>query len=158
MAINEDAMEEGLRFPLHPRISEILNRWHLALAQIMPNGWSMLIGLLSVFATEQPGHIPSVDEVLLLTNLTMTNEEGNDWYYVRARANNKIVEDVPNKMDGWKARFLVVLRGLAEFGGRVWFRYGDQVRLSFKKFQTLFNIIDLTLSSFCSSRLGAQRR
>lgn len=48
----------------------------------MLNGWSTFIELLSVFGIEQPGHVLSVDEVLLLTNLAMANEERNDWYYV----------------------------------------------------------------------------
>lgn len=102
VAINEDAMEEGLRFPLHPRISKILNKWHLAPTQIMPNGWSMVIGILNVSGTEQ---IPSVDEVLSLTNLAMAYEEENGWYNVQAQANHKIVEDLSNKVDGWKAQF-----------------------------------------------------
>lgn len=71
----------------------------------MSNEWSTLIGLFSVFYIEQPDHIPLVNEVLSLTNLVMAKVEGNDWYYVRARANNKIIEDIPNKVDGWKTQF-----------------------------------------------------
>lgn len=85
-------MEVGLHFPLHPRISEVLNNWKLRLTQ------------MNVFSMEQPDHIPSIDEVLSLTNLAATNDQGCGWFYVRARAKNKIVEDVSNKVDRWKNR------------------------------------------------------
>lgn len=58
-----------------------------------------------MFDVEQPDHIPSVDEILSLVNLTMTSNQGYDYFYVRSRLNNKIVEDVPNKMDEWKSRY-----------------------------------------------------
>lgn len=105
VAINQGAMDACLCFSLHPRVSEILNRWDVALIQITPNGWSTLIGLLTVFVSIQPGHLPEVDEILSLTNIVDAHAEGSGWYYVRAHPHNKIVEDVPNKVEEWKSRF-----------------------------------------------------
>lgn len=60
---------------------------------------------MNAFSMEQPGHILSVDEILSLVNLTMASDQGYDWFYVWAHANNKIVEDVQDKVDGWKSRY-----------------------------------------------------
>lgn len=40
----------------------------------------------------------------------MANKEENGWYYEQAQVNNKVVEDVPNKVDGWKVQFWWVSR------------------------------------------------
>lgn len=41
IAMNFDTMMTGVRFSLHPVISDLLNFLNLALTQITPNGWSI---------------------------------------------------------------------------------------------------------------------
>lgn len=44
-----DTIAVGVRFPLHPVISDLLNFWNLAPTQITPNGWSIIMDLLTLF-------------------------------------------------------------------------------------------------------------
>ena len=44
--VYEEALKAGLRFPLHPFIKRVLERFLLGLAQIAPNSWCHIMGLL----------------------------------------------------------------------------------------------------------------
>ncbi|RZR96607.1 hypothetical protein BHM03_00025667, partial [Ensete ventricosum] len=39
MCISVDALEAGLRFPLHPLIEECLKWWRISPSQVAPNSW-----------------------------------------------------------------------------------------------------------------------
>jgi hypothetical protein len=41
-----DALEAGLRFPLHPFFSDALFHFGLAPSQITPNGWRVQVGFV----------------------------------------------------------------------------------------------------------------
>ena len=43
VAVLYDAFEEGLRFPFHPLVSEILEHYDLCISQISPQGWRAII-------------------------------------------------------------------------------------------------------------------
>ena len=45
----EAAFENGLRFPLHPFIKNVLQHFSFFSSQLSPNFWSVLVGLLVVF-------------------------------------------------------------------------------------------------------------
>ena len=45
----EAAFENGLRFPLHPFLKCVLQHFNVCLAQLSPNFWGVLVGLLVVF-------------------------------------------------------------------------------------------------------------
>ncbi|RRT44495.1 hypothetical protein B296_00020916 [Ensete ventricosum] len=47
MCIPVDALEVGLRFPLHPLIEECLRWWRISPSQVAPNSWRYLIAFLS---------------------------------------------------------------------------------------------------------------
>ena len=42
--VYEEAMKAGLRFPLHPFIKRVLERFSLCLAQIAPSSWCYIVG------------------------------------------------------------------------------------------------------------------
>ncbi|RRT38072.1 hypothetical protein B296_00022650 [Ensete ventricosum] len=46
MCISVDALEVGLRFPLHPLIKECLRWWRISPSQIAPNSWRYLVVFL----------------------------------------------------------------------------------------------------------------
>lgn len=66
----------------------------------MPNEWNNLISIFTLFGKEQKRCVPSVEDLLSLLNLTKASDQGDGWFYVRARPRNKIVEDVLNKIEG----------------------------------------------------------
>ncbi|RRT62843.1 hypothetical protein B296_00015227 [Ensete ventricosum] len=43
MCISVDALEAGLRFPLHPLIEECLRWWRISPSQVAPNSWCYLV-------------------------------------------------------------------------------------------------------------------
>ena len=45
----EAAFENGLRFPLHPFIKNVLQHFNIFLSELSPNFWGVLVGLLVVF-------------------------------------------------------------------------------------------------------------
>lgn len=66
----------------------------------MSNSWNTVINTFTLFGMEQPGHIPQADELISLVNLAKAFDQGYEWFYVRAQPKNKLVKDVPNKIDG----------------------------------------------------------
>ena len=45
----EVAFDNGLCFPLHPFIKEVLQHFNICPSQLTPNGWGILVGLLAFF-------------------------------------------------------------------------------------------------------------
>lgn len=95
-------MVTGIRFPLHPRISKLLNFWSIAPTQIAPNEWSTIIWLLTLFGRLQAQVFPGAVELNYMTPLTRSDVGENYCPYM------KFVEDVPNKVSDWKRKFCFV--------------------------------------------------
>ncbi|RZS20762.1 hypothetical protein BHM03_00053316, partial [Ensete ventricosum] len=57
--ISIDALEAGLRFPLHPVIEEYLSWWQVSPGQIAPNSWRYIITFLG--ECKGSGIVPSRD-------------------------------------------------------------------------------------------------
>ena len=55
----ETAFENGLRFPLHPFFKCVLQHFNVCPAQLSPNFWGVLVGLLVVFRDKGMG-VPSL--------------------------------------------------------------------------------------------------
>ncbi|RRT37696.1 hypothetical protein B296_00056770 [Ensete ventricosum] len=96
-----DALEAGLRFPLHPVIGECLSRWRVSPSQIAPNSWRYLITFLG--ECRGSGIIPSRDLFLSCFQLC----KGHGGYYLTARAGFR-VEAAPSNNKGWKSRFMYI--------------------------------------------------
>ncbi|RRT33762.1 hypothetical protein B296_00056006, partial [Ensete ventricosum] len=79
MCISVDALEVGLRFPLHPLIEECLRWWRISPNQVAPNSWRYLV----VFLGDRGG------------------------YYLTARVGFQ-VSGAPSNNKGWKSRYLFV--------------------------------------------------
>ena len=50
IGVYKEALKVGLRFPLHPFVGRVMERFELSLAQVMPNLWDYIIGFLSLYS------------------------------------------------------------------------------------------------------------
>lgn len=77
VAMNFDSMASKVRSFLHLRISELLNFWNVALTQITPNGWSTIIGLLTIFRRVQARAFPGSIKLNFLTSLVKSDVDND---------------------------------------------------------------------------------
>ncbi|RRT50318.1 hypothetical protein B296_00029981, partial [Ensete ventricosum] len=106
MCISMDALEVGLRFPLHPLIEECLRWWRISPNQVACNSWRYLVVLLG--EGRGAGIIPTWD--LFMTCFHLCKSQGG--YYLTARVSFR-VSGAPSNNKGWKSRYLFV-------SGTVW--------------------------------------
>lgn len=107
VAVNLDTMEAGLRFPLHPVITRLLIEWNITITQLMPNGWHIVMSLLTLFGKTKPRYYPTAAELARLVHLSRPKGE-HGWLFMQANTHRKVVEDVPNKIKDWKDKFWFV--------------------------------------------------
>ena len=69
----EVSFDNGLRFPLHPFIKEVLQHFNICPSQLDPNGWGILASLLAFFRDKGLG-VPNVALLLHLFSPTATTE------------------------------------------------------------------------------------
>ncbi|RRT32034.1 hypothetical protein B296_00054265 [Ensete ventricosum] len=101
MCISVDALEVGLRFPLHPLIEECLRWWRVSPSQVAPNSWRYLIVFLG--ECRGAGIIPTRD--LFMACFHLCKSRGG--YYLTARVGFR-VSRTPSNNKGWKSRYLYV--------------------------------------------------
>ncbi|RWW71576.1 hypothetical protein BHE74_00020661 [Ensete ventricosum] len=101
--ISIDALEAGLRFPLHPVIRDCLRWWQVSPGQIAPNSWRYIITFLG--ECKGSGIVPSRD--LFLSSFRLCQGQGG--YYLTARSGFRVRGALSNNK-GWKSRFLFVSR------------------------------------------------
>ena len=106
----EAAFENGLRFPLHPFTKTVMQHFNVCPAQLSPNFWGVLVGLLVAFRDKGLG-VPSI---VLLLNFFSVKESAEGFLYFAKRSNAKlIISDLPSSHKHWKERYFFV-------GGRNW--------------------------------------
>ena len=99
------AFENGLRFPLAPFIKCVLQHFNVCLAQLSPNFWGVLVGLLVVFRDKSLG-VPSL---ALLLNLFSVKESAEGFLYISKRSSSRlIISDMPSSHKFWKERYFFV--------------------------------------------------
>ena len=101
----EAAFENGLRFPLHPFIKNVLQHFNVCPSQLSPNFWGVLVGLLVFFRDKGLG-VPSI---ALLLDLFSVKEASEGFLYISKRAIAKpILSDLPFSHKYWKERYFFV--------------------------------------------------
>ena len=101
----EVAFDNGLRFPLHPFIKQVLQHFHICPSQLAPNGWGILVGLLVFFRDRGLG-VPNVALLLHLFN-PMATAEGFI-YFPRRIGAPLVISDLPSSHRTWKVRYFFV--------------------------------------------------
>ncbi|RWV87784.1 hypothetical protein GW17_00050189 [Ensete ventricosum] len=101
MCISVDALEAGLRFPLHPLIEECLRWWRISPSQVAPNSWRYLVVFLG--ECRGAGIIPTRD--LFMACFRLCKSRGG--YYLTAQVGFR-VSGAPSNNKGWKSRYLSV--------------------------------------------------
>ncbi|RZR94468.1 hypothetical protein BHM03_00023157 [Ensete ventricosum] len=84
ISISVDALEAGLRFPLHPTIVECLRWWRISPSQMAPNSWRYLIAFLGECRGE--GIVPT--QTLFFTCFRLCKSRGG--YYLTAQDGFKV--------------------------------------------------------------------
>ena len=72
----EAAFSCGLRFPVHPFIMKLLHYLNLALGQLMPNSWRIVISCIIIWTTIVDGNMLTVNEFVHLCRLKESKEFG----------------------------------------------------------------------------------
>ena len=101
----EVAFDNGLRFPLHPFMKGVLQHFNICLSQHAPNGWGILVGLLTFFRDRGLG-VPSVALLLHLFSLKKTTE--GFLYLSRRPGAPLVISDLPSSHRSWKGRYFFV--------------------------------------------------
>ncbi|RWW76460.1 hypothetical protein BHE74_00015446 [Ensete ventricosum] len=101
VCISVDALEAGLRFPLHPTIEECIRWWRISPSQVAPNSWRYLVVFLG--ECRGAGIIPTRN--LFMACFRLCKSRGG--YYLTARVGFK-VSGAPSNNKGWKARYLFI--------------------------------------------------
>ena len=102
-ALSLDALEAGLRFPLHPFIVSCLSFWRVSPSQVTPNSWRYLV----VFLGEC--HYAHITPTLSLFLSCYRFCKGSGGYFLTARSGFR-VGGAPSNNKGWKGRFFYVSR------------------------------------------------
>ncbi|THU58394.1 hypothetical protein C4D60_Mb03t13780 [Musa balbisiana] len=101
IALTLDAVEAGLRFPLHPVISSCISWWRISLSQMAPNSWRYLVAFLGE---------------CYYANITLTGSlflscfrlsKGSGGYYLLAQLGFR-VSGAPFNNKGWKGCFFYI--------------------------------------------------
>ena len=66
----------GLRFPIHPFIMELLNHFIIALGQLMPNSWRIIVSCMEIWLDTIKGDMIKVDKFIHLYHLKESKEYG----------------------------------------------------------------------------------
>ena len=101
----EVAFDNGLRFPLHPFIKKVLQRFNVCPSQLAPNGWGILVGLLAFFRDRGLG-VPNVALLLYLFSPKETAE--GFLYFSRCSGAPLVISDLPSSHILWKGRYFFV--------------------------------------------------
>ena len=101
----EAAFENGLCVPLHPFFKCVLQHFNVCPAQLSPNFWGVLVGLLVVFRDKGLG-VPSL---ALLLDLFNVKESVEGFLYISKRSSSRlIISDMPSSHKFWKERYFFV--------------------------------------------------
>ena len=101
----EVAFDNGLRFPLHPFMKGVLQHFNICPSQLAPNGWGILVGLLTFFKDRGLG-VPSVALLLHLFSPKETTE--GFLYFSRSPRAPLVISDLPSSHRSWKGRYFFV--------------------------------------------------
>ena len=98
----EAAFKNGLRFPLHPFIKNVLQHFNVCPTQLSLNFWDVLVGLLVVFR-DKGLRVPSI--ALLLDFFSVKESSEGSMYIVKHLNAKLIISDLSSSHKHWKERY-----------------------------------------------------
>ena len=122
----ESAFVCGLRFPVHPFLMELLNRFGIAPGQLMPNSWRIVVSSMGIWLATTNRGMLKVDELVYLYRFKESKEHG---YYelLPWERRTRIVKGLPSSFRLHRQRFFFVSKDDFETpSSEVW---GDLPRL-----------------------------
>ena len=102
----EAAFSCGLRFPVHPFVMEFLDHFGIALGQLMPNSWRIVVNCMEIWLAAN-GDMIKVGKLVHMYRLKESKDYG---YYklVPWGRKTRIVKGLPSSFSYWKSRFFFV--------------------------------------------------
>ena len=122
----EATFENGLRFPLHPFIKNVLQHFNVCPSQLYPNFWGLLVCLLVFFRDKGLG----VPTIALLLDFFSVKEVAEGFLYISKRTSVKlIISYLPSSHKHWKE--LISLSGVATGSTTL---LTERIRLAFRQY------------------------
>ena len=97
----------GLRLPVRPFVRELFAYLHLALAQLVPNSWWIVIYCMVVWMSANDGDIIKKDEFLHFYRLRKSKDLGYWEFKPWVRA-SRLILDSPSSFRNWKPNFFFI--------------------------------------------------
>ena len=104
----------GLRFPIHPFVRETFSYLHLALAQLVPNSWRILVSCMVVWMSANDGDVIRRDEFLHFYHLRKSKDPGYYEFKPWDKA-SRLILDYPYFLQNWKPNFFFISESDWEF-------------------------------------------
>ena len=101
----EVAFENGLRFPLHPFMKEVLQHFNACPSQLAPNGWGILVAYWPFFR-DRGLSVPNV--ALLLYLFSPRRPPRASFISPGALELPSVITDLPSSYRSWKGRYFFV--------------------------------------------------
>ena len=83
------------RFPIHPFLMELLNRFGIAPGQLMPNSWRIVVNCMGIWLAATDGDMIKVNELVYLYRLKASKKHGYYELFPWERR-TRIVRDFPS--------------------------------------------------------------
>ncbi|RWR92057.1 hypothetical protein CKAN_02124900 [Cinnamomum micranthum f. kanehirae] len=106
LAIYEEMLEAGLRFPMPSPICSILRYFSLTPGRLAPNGWRVLLGFLALWRRIHNEDASTV-EFDAAYSLTESPAPNRGWYYLTSRG-GKLLTSLRSNCHSWKSHFFFV--------------------------------------------------
>ena len=113
----EAAFDNGLSFPLHPFIKNVLQYFNVCTSQLSPNFWGVLVGLLVIFRDKGLG-VPSI--AMMLDFFSVKEVVEGFLYISKWSSASMIISDLLSSHKHWKECYFFI-------GGRNWeYNFADR--------------------------------
>lgn len=99
VALYSAFFKAGLRLPLHPFIVNLLDRYRLVPAQLVPNSIRTVVGFIVLC------HFNGIEASLFLFRAFYTLRKQSEWWSFAPRPNRFLRLYLPTSVKGWKDRF-----------------------------------------------------
>ncbi|KAL2503879.1 Plus3 domain-containing protein [Abeliophyllum distichum] len=102
VALNQAVLAARLRLSFPRIVRKFLREWRIALSQLCPNGWRIMIGLLILW-DQLDFPRPSVREFNSLYSFK-SDEKRSGWWYVsvKAKTRGSVITQTPDSIKNWK--------------------------------------------------------